>query len=287
MLTFSWKITNTRVTSVSTRSSRITKNCSRHNRREFLWFRPLVKIGLCEVQTTFGTVKYQIKAKKSISHHAQQTALLLQGTHAAQEAGHHGDASSHEQQVGGWQRWEGQGERGELCLREGEPHSHSEQATAPELQHNRPGTSRVTMQDWDYSQGYWPDSGWSTLILTQKTRLKTNIKYLTQHKHLPDTVILWQEERGHSVTQYQHPAEISARYIDIVVQIFGQRRLGFGVWVTVLSPHLLLTLNRKLNCWQEGSSLPSPADLTIPLKAFPMITTDLWLTVLSHIFNGL
>lgn len=37
--------------------------------------------------------------------------------------------------------------------------------------------------------------GWFIHILTQKMRLKTNIKYLTQHKHLWDTDILWKKKK--------------------------------------------------------------------------------------------
>lgn len=56
------------------------------------------------------------------------------------------------------------------------------------------------------------------------------------------------------------------------------------VWV--VSEWVVLTVttdpHRKLNCFQEGSSLPSTVNLIILLNAFPMTTANLWLTYVIY-----
>lgn len=47
-------------------------------------------------------------------------------------------------------------------------------------------------------------------ILTQKMRLKTNIKYLTQHKHLQDAGILQSNTKGNCVTKHTDTDPICA-----------------------------------------------------------------------------
>jgi len=69
----------------------------------------------------------------SVTHGHEKASLLLQGTQAAQEAGYHGYAAGHQQQVGGGEGGEGEREGGELRLGEGQPHPHTEQATPPKL----------------------------------------------------------------------------------------------------------------------------------------------------------
>ncbi len=69
----------------------------------------------------------------SLTHHEQQAALLLKCSKTTQEACHHGNATSNQEQIGSREGWKGQGERGKLRLREGQPHSNAKQAASSKL----------------------------------------------------------------------------------------------------------------------------------------------------------
>ena len=128
-------------------------------------------------------------------HHEEQAALLLQGPQAAQEARHHGDAPRHQEEVGGRERREGQRQRGEVGLGEGEPHPHAKKATPTQLQ---AGWESFHIQRW-HDNNHCVSI--SPQTLTQKTRLKANIRYLT-HISPPDSAAMAGHERWlHSVTR--------------------------------------------------------------------------------------
>lgn len=67
----------------------------------------------------------------------------------------------------------------------------------PEWQKDNPTTEQTTLgKDLADKSDHLSAHLSSVQTLTQKTRLNTNIKYLTQHKHLQDTDILEKEKFG-------------------------------------------------------------------------------------------
>lgn len=97
---------------------------------------PARRSGFCRRPNDFA----KLWAMATRPHRHQQAPLLLQGTQAAQEACHHGDAPSDQQQIGSRERGKGQRESGDLGLFEGQPDPHTKQATSSQLHQRQTGT---------------------------------------------------------------------------------------------------------------------------------------------------